>query len=76
MTLERHHCRVCHQWVEKDQWGFGPWCDLYFRERRVACLPRTLAAIAWLRREHRHTDADVLAEYVRRKWNTDGVTIP
>lgn len=75
-AAERFHCEVCDQSVLASEWGFGPWCDLYFGERRIACLPRTFAAIAWLKREDREEDARVLWAWALKHWDLSELAQP
>jgi hypothetical protein len=60
-------CDVCLSVVE----AWGPWCELYSKERNVLCRP---LCKKWLREADSSGDGplvNALCEYGRRRWGED-----
>jgi hypothetical protein len=63
----RWECDVCNQRVE----GYGPWCDLYCRERRDPCRPLVKRLLNEADAAGDGPMVDVLCAYGRRRWGPD-----
>lgn len=71
----RMHCQLCGMEVLKGAAGYGPWCELYFHDEGFACLPKALQSHRWLCLQGRYSDADILAEWIRRRYGEWAVTL-